>query len=175
MQRPGWVGVVGVLVIVLGCFGLLGAGQMAMMPSMMKMQREMLAQMQEQMPADQRHAMEPMQHMIDSFTRDVPPWYTSFAVAAGLVLLAIKGFYIFSGIALLQVRRSALAQFYWAAGLSIVAALVNGVVMVEAFSFMGMAMAFSSAAGIVFNLVLLAVVLTSDRSAFRDTPPPLQT
>ena len=172
MERPGWVGIVGILGIVLGCLGLLGAGQMAMLPNMLKMQTQMMADMQAQMKPEQRQQMEPFQHLMEGFFGQVPPWYQTWAVSFGVVLMAIKGFYVFACLSLLQLKRSALRQFYWAVGLSITAAVVNGAVIVRAFSLLGVGMAFGGAIGIVLNLVLLAVVLGGDKSPFRSAAPP---
>jgi len=174
MERPGWVSIVGILGIVLGCLGLLGAGQMAMLPNIMQMQKHMMAEMQAQMKPEQQKQMEPFQHMMEGFLGELPPWYMSWAVISGLVLMAIKGFYIFASLSLLQLKRTAVQQFYWAVGLSTAAALVNAAVMVKAFSFLGVGMAFGGMVGVVLNLVLLAVVLTADQSVFKSaTPPPL--
>jgi hypothetical protein len=174
MERPGWISIVGILGIVLGCFGLMGAGQMAMLPNMVKMQKQMIADMQVQMKPEQRAQMEPFEHLMDGFWGELPPWYMSWAVTSGLILMAIKGFYIFAALSLLQLKRTAVRQFYWAAGLSIAAALVNAAVMVEAFSGLGVAMAMGSMIGVVLNLVLLAVVIGGDKAVFGIArPPPL--
>ncbi len=113
MERPGRISIVGILGIVLGCFGLMGAGQMAMLPNMVKMQKQMIADMQVQMKPEQRAQMEPFEHLMDGFWGELPPWYMSWAVTSGLILMAIKGFYIFAALSPLQLKRSAVRQFYW--------------------------------------------------------------
>jgi hypothetical protein len=173
MERPGWINVVGVLAIVFGALGLLGAGQMAMMPQIMQMQKQMIANMQAQMPAAQQQSMAGVARMMESMWGTLPSWYQTWAVADGLVLMAIKGFYIFAALSLIQLKPSAPRQFYWAVGLSIAAAIVSAAVALLALSFMGIAEAFGSGASIVLNIVLLAVVLGGDKSVFKGAPPPL--
>jgi hypothetical protein len=172
--RPTWVTVVGIIALVMGCFGLLGAGQMAMMPRIIQMQKQMFTVMESQAKPEQRAQFEPMRQMVEGLWGELPPWYERFALISGLVTMAIKGFCIYAAISLLQLKRTALPQFYCAVGLSMAAAAVNATALASAFSFMGAGMALGSLAGAVINLVLLLVVLTSDRSIFsRPTPPPL--
>lgn len=171
MERPGWINIVGILAIALGALGLLDAGQMAMTPQIIRMQKQMLSAMQAHMPAAQQQMMAPFGQTLEGVLDALPPWYQTWAVADGLVLLAIKGLYIFAALSLIQLKPNAPRQFYWAAGLSIAAAMVNAVVVVTAFSFSGVATAFGSGASAVLNIVLLAVVLGADKSIFKRTPP----
>ena len=49
MNRPTWATVVGIMGIVFGCFGILGGGQLMVMPKMMEMQEQMWSGIQESM------------------------------------------------------------------------------------------------------------------------------
>ena len=46
MKRPTWATIVGVLGIIFGCFGIIGAGQEILMPNMLKLQKEIFAQVE---------------------------------------------------------------------------------------------------------------------------------
>jgi hypothetical protein len=171
MKRPTWATVVGIIGIVMGCFGILGGGQLMIMPKMMEMQKGMWTAMQEsmekQVAADPRQA--PPKEMFKVFEKmwDVPEWFGTWCVAAGLIALLISGFYLFASIRLLQVKPTAVRLFYCAAGLSIGFALLKVVVALAATSFMGMTMMFGGMLGLIINVVLLIVVATGNKEPFR--------
>lgn len=170
MTRPTWATVVGVIGIILGCFGILGAGQLVMMPKIMEIQKTMLAEMEKTI--EQQQGANPQQappvamfKMMHRFF-ELPPWYQTWCIVAGVLSLFVSGFYVFACIRLLQTSPSAIGLFYAAAGLAIALALVKGMVAVAGMSFMGLAVMFWSMFGVVINVVLLVVVGSGDKQAF---------
>jgi len=47
MQKPTWAVAVGIIGIVMGCFGLLGSGQTMMMPTIFEMQKQIFSEMRD--------------------------------------------------------------------------------------------------------------------------------
>lgn len=171
MKRPTWATVIGVLGIIFGCLGVLGSIQFALTPMMMEFQEKMLAIMQQTMEAEAAEngsdvAVADMMAMMEQLW-DLPEWYASFCVAAGMISAVVAGLYIFASIRLLQVHPSAVGTFYLAMGLSIAMALVIVLMSIAASSMMAIAMGMGGMFGIVIDVVLLIVVATADKRAYR--------
>ncbi len=170
MKRPTWATVVGIIGIIMGGFGILGGGQLMIMPKMMEMQKEIWSAVQESI--EKQEATSPQQvppkEMFQAFEKmwDAPEWFGTWCVAAGLIALLVSGFYLFASIHILQVKRTAVRLFYCAASLSIAFTLVKAVVALGATSFIGMSMMFGGILSLVINVVLLVVVATGNKDAF---------
>ena len=196
MKRPTWVTIVGILGVIFSSFGLLGAVQEMVMPKMMEVQQKMFTHMQEEIRREiererarlQQNEGETQAHEVDIseefpleipefFKRiwDPPEWYGIWAVLSGIVKLFVSGFFLFASIGLLQVKLSAIRNFYWAAGLSIPLALIKGLVAyIGIGSFLGIFLLAGALFGIAVDSALLVVVAASDKKAFlRKLPPPL--
>jgi hypothetical protein len=170
MKRPKWVSVVGILGVVFGCFGILGSGQMMIMPKMMEMQKNLWSSVQETMEkqgAENPKAMPPkaifeaVEDMLD-----VPDWFGIYCAVTGVIGLFVSGFYIFAAVQLLQTKPGSIQLFYSALGLDIGFAVMKGVVAVAATSFIGMMMMMGSMFGVVLSIILLVVTATGDKQAF---------
>ncbi|HIJ65077.1 MAG TPA: hypothetical protein HPP77_03930 [Candidatus Hydrogenedentes bacterium] len=170
MERPTWATVVGIVGIILGCFGIIGAGQLAMMPKMMELQKEMFSAMEKTMAQEAARSGGPMPPVapFKAFQKmwDFPEWFGTWCVVAGFLALFVSGFYVFASIRLIQVKPSAIKLFYTAAGIAIGFTLLRGVVAMAAESFMGLGMLMGGMFGLVINVVLLIVVATADKEAF---------
>ena len=174
MNRPAWATVVGIIGIILGCFGILGGGQTMMTPRMMEMQKEMQEEMftamqeaaEKQGTANAQEA--PPKEMFAFMERmlETPDWYGTFCVVAGIVAVCVSGFYIFASIQLLQTKPTAIRLFYAAIGLAIGLAIVKAVGAMATMTFMAMSMAMGGVFGLVINVVLLIVVITGNKEAF---------
>ena len=170
MKRPTWATVVGIIGIIIGCFGILGAGQLMMMPKMMEIQKKVWSGMQKSM--EKLETTNPQQmpptEMFKAFGKmaDVPDWFTTYCVMAGITALFVSGFFVFSSIRLLQTKPTAIKLFYLAAGLSIGFTIVKSVIAMAAMSFMGMGLMMGGMFGVVINVVLLTVVATGNKEAF---------
>ena len=192
MDRPTWATVVGILAIVFGSLGILGAGQAVIMPKMMTLQKEFFTEFeraakQEEVQSDpetQGNMQENMsgnkefeKEMFGSMKKmlELPEWFGLWAVFAGIAKGLISVVYLLAGIFLLKTKTFSIRLFYWAAGSSLLLCVISGVVGISASSFMAISMVFGSAFGAVIDIVLIIVVVTGDKEAFqRLRPPPIQ-
>jgi len=203
MKRPAWATVVGILGIIFACLGILGAGYDIIMPKMMEFQGEMMSVMEKDIArqavreksesgvlegdepspdeAETAPVPGPPPEMFRMMKRmwAVPEWFGMWSVLTGLLKALICGLILFASIGLLQTKPISIPLFYWGAGLAIVVGVVKGVVAVSWLGFMGMAMTFGGVFGAMIDLVLLVVVATGDKQAFRvkaavAAAPPMQ-
>ena len=190
MKRPTWATIVGVLGIIFSCLGILGAGQEIIMPKVFKLQKEMLSDFEEiieeeiekerinqldQEGGTNSSAEIPM-GIFKSFTKmlDFPDWFGTWSIISGILKLLISAFFLLASIRLLQMKRSSINLFYWAAGSSIALGVLKGIVALSAVSFMAIAMMFGGFFGIIIDIILIIVVATGNKEAFySQTPPPL--
>jgi ABC-type multidrug transport system fused ATPase/permease subunit len=116
-----------------------------------------------QADAEQKAAAQQGAKMLDQYR--IPKWYGPIAILMSLIAMVIAAFYLFTSILLLQTKPSAISLFSLAAVASIGFAILHGVVSIAAMGMMGMALTgiFVS----VVNVVLLIVVATGDKEAFR--------
>ena len=88
MKKPTWVKVVGSFLIVMGCFGLLGAWQTFNMPQMIAMQKQMMPEMQKRLEQNYQSKggvhSEEMMRMYEKMS-DVPPWFDSWCSIRGAI------------------------------------------------------------------------------------------
>lgn len=195
MKRPGWVTVVGVLGIIMGCLGLLGAGQTIMMPRIMEFQRQMFSGIERAIENEQKQSESkgtppkqgghpqrgrgtapadwPPKEFLGLFNKmlAVPDWFNTWLVVSGILGLLVSGFSLYAAIVLLQLKRHAVTLFYFAAGISIGFSVVKAAVALSAASFLGLSLVAGGTFGIVVNGVLLIVTATADKRAFTATGP----
>lgn len=190
MKRPTWATIVGVLGIIFGCFGILGAGQEIFMPKMIEMQKEIFTQMQKTSTPQQnnqptKNAEDPSQEnknvrpslspeMFVSMQKmwEVPSWFGTFSIYSGISKAIISALYLLASIWLLQIKPTSIRLFYWAAGSSIALSIVKGIIILSTISFMGMAMMFGGAFGALIDIILIIVVVTGNKEAFKLNPTP---
>ena len=115
MKRPGWVTVVGVLGIIMGCLGLLGAGQTIMMPRIMEFQRQMFSGIERAIENEQKQSESkgtppkqgghpqrgrgtapadwPPKEFLGLFNKmlAVPDWFNTWLVVSGILRAARLG------------------------------------------------------------------------------------
>lgn len=185
MKKPTWVTVIGILGIVFGCFGILGGGQEMMMPKMLQMQKEMWITMEQQTAIQAnkdgqaenagdsdkyiaKHRAVAGAAMIQSMEKmfDVPEWFGTWSIYAGIAKALVSAFYLFASIRLLQLKQNAVKLFYWALGANIFLCCLKAVVGFYSFSFMTMAMTMGGLFSALIDVVLIIVVATSDKMAF---------
>ena len=190
MKRPTWATVVGVLGIIFGCLGILGAGTEMMMPKMLEFQKQMFSDFEKIIEEDieKERAKNPDrggEHRGDAemplkFFKSIsqiwefPEWFGKWSIIAGLLKLLVSALYLLASIRLLQLKLSAIKLFYWAAGSSIVLGALKAAVAIAAMSFMSIAMLFGGFFGVVIDIVLILVVASGSKEAFySQMPPPL--
>ena len=171
MKRPTWATAIGIIGIVIGSFGVLGSVQSMMMPMMVEFQKSMISTMQdaiEKENASSPHATAPPVEFFKFFEKmlDVPEWFGTWCVVAGLSGLCVSVLYIFGSIRLLQLKRIGITLFYWANGLSIAQGLIGCMLAASLKSFVSMFMVAGSAFGIAISVVLILVVTTGDKEEF---------
>lgn len=189
MERPIWATVVGILGIIFGCLGILGAGQEIFMPKMMQIQKEMFSKMQEtaakQQPNNKSEIGKDFHEnnkpncrfppeMFKSMQKmwAVPGWFGQWSMVTGITRALISAIYLLASIWLLMTKPVSIRLFYWAAGSSCVLGIIKGVVAFSALSsFVGIAMVSGSAFGSLIDIVLIIVVVTGDKSAFQLASP----
>jgi hypothetical protein len=170
MKRPGWVTTVGVIGIIIGCLGIVGAGQSIMMPKILDTQKAFWTEMKASMTQyditepEQMPSPEVMQMMESMW--DIPGWFDAFCLIAGVAAPVVCILYVFACIRLLQISPTAIRLFYTAAGIAMVFSVLKIVFVLAALSFMGMSMIVGSLLCIVINVILLIVVATKDKTAF---------
>lgn len=187
MKRPTWATIVGILGIIFGCFGILGGGQEIFLPKILKMQNEVFTKIEKMAkeqqaqrdseiinneqdgknprPAFSLEIFEPMKKMFE-----VPDWFGLWSVLSGLAKAIVSAIYLLASIWLLQTKPLSVRLFYWAAGSSIALSILRGIIILSAFSFMGIAMMFGGAFGALIDIILIIVVVTGDKEAFQLQP-----
>jgi hypothetical protein len=184
-KRPTWATVVGILGIIISSLGILGAGQIIILPKMAEFQKEMFSAMTKQMERDfaekdttskgehERTNSTPPKEMFEFIQKiwNFPEWFKTWSLIFGLLQLIIGGFYLFSSIWLLQVKPISIKMFYFSAGAAILLGIISSVVAVMSSSFIIIMMMFWSTLGIVIHIVLLLVVATGNKEAFLPITP----
>lgn len=192
MKRPTWATVVGIIGVIIGVFGILGAGQTIVMPSLMEMQKDLMVTMQKNIQEADRQRMvaatragknptgpsiaAPMPPALD-LTKlleklwNFPPWFKTWSLISGIISAVISGFYLFSAIALLSVKKHAISCVYGALGTAAVWTIIRSLITVKAMGTMGYLMFSGSVMGIVVHMVLLIVVATSNKDAYQPESP----
>lgn len=172
MERPSWATIAGILLIVFGVFGLLAGGQLLIMPTVLEFQKEMFSGMEEAFAeqAAKDPGKAPPKAMMDMMETmwDMPPWFASFSVGMGLLSLLGMGYYIFAGIRMLQVVPTSIQHAYQALGLAIGLGAVKTIGGIVSMSFMSMGLVMGGLFGLVIDTVLLAVIVTGDKSAYAE-------
>src|SRR5262245_26511911 len=107
-MRSRWTTTIGVLGIIFGTFGVLSAGQIMFLPTIMNLQRQIFSSMLED--PNQPFAG-PMKGMMETFLAPTPAWFTSWCLGLGLVGLIVSGLYVFSAIWLVLSKRNSPRQF----------------------------------------------------------------
>jgi len=156
---------VGVLGIVFGCFGVMSAGQILLMPTMLEWQRKIFMAMQAQASRrpESDAAFRDFVAIFEQFLAPPPSWFTPWSVCLGIVSLAIAGVYVFGAIWMLLVKPSAPRIFCGALIASIAATILRIMGLLFAMGPFGLAIGLGGTFGIVIDLVLLIVVLAHRR------------
>ncbi|WP_020405389.1 hypothetical protein [Hahella ganghwensis] len=181
MNKPTWVTVIGILMIIFGGLGILGAAQEIAMPVMMDMHKEMMTAFGQgedgagvpkiswEIEQDGEKQTLDMSQFYDAMQEQLqfPDWYKSWGMLMGLVSMAIGALYLLSGIFLLMTKSFAVNTIYLALGLSILWAIIQGVLFLGTDSGLLLAQVPAFLASIVIDIILLIVVLTGSKDVFK--------
>lgn len=148
MKRPAWATAVGVIGVIWGCLGVLGAALTLFMPVFMP---KLLMEAQGNIPAGQEaEHFKMMTRLWDM------PYLRNSCLLLGLTGILVSGFFIFASIRLLQMRRSSIKLIYSALCIEI---LFNILLLPE-----GMVLkAVSILSGVAIYVVLLLVVIVGNK------------
>ncbi len=185
MKRPTWATIVGVLAIIFGGFGVLAGAQKMVMPSMIEMQKEMMANMGAVTISDDDSSSKiiwkietegapgeakviEMSNVFESMEKElnIPDWYRTWAFAIGFVSLVLAALYFLSGVFLLMTKKYAIKFFYYVVCGSICWAIIQSVIYSQSESGFLFAHIPMAVAGIVMDVMLLVVVLAGGKDAF---------
>jgi len=169
MSRPTWITVTGVLLIIFGVLGMIGNIQAIFMPKYMGLHEsffEIVRERAEEKDPDAAEVFDEIEQM-----SEVPEWFPAFISFYGLLGVLFMLIYFYSGIAMLNLKRNAIRIAYFALGLSIMFAFVQILIaLLFLSSFVVIGMVLGGIISLVIDLVLLAVIMTHDQSAFKQQP-----
>ena len=167
MQKPAWVNVVGVLLMIMGCFGALGSYQTFKMPKVMARYKEMMPEFKQRLEqrGSSATSSERVMQMYEKMG-NVPPWFGSWCLLTGTIALIISVLYIFTAVNLFQLKKTAISMFYWVMAIDIIFLIIRGVVGITAMSWLGMSMILVGGLAVVVDIILLLVVGSKNKEAF---------
>lgn len=191
MKRPTWVTVIGVLTILFGVSGIFVGGQKMLMPTMLEMQKNMIAEFSKfeaekddgndavnapdtgQSPSQSAGANQAIFKMFEEINEQIriPEWYKNQAISIGAISMAISAFYLLSGIFLLIMKPFAVRSFYFAAGLSILWSAFQVALFAQAGEGMLLMLIPHLIAGILIDAVLVTVVILNAKNFPAATEP----
>ncbi len=174
MKNPTWVTFIGVTGMIFGGLGVWSGSQTVVMPHMLKMHQQMMSEMMKAMPrppAGKAAGPQP-EDMMKMFDRiyEVPDWFATWLVIAGLISVVVCSVYVFASISLLQLKPFALRLFYGATIASMTWTLVRASVAASAGGFLGYGIVASGMMGLAADIILLLVVTTSEKDVFYNQP-----
>ena len=97
---------------------------------------------------------------------DLPGWFGTWAILFGIAGLLVTGFYLLTSIWLLQVKPAADKLMIAALLISIILAAIQAITAVMVGGFVAILFVAGGVFSIIIDLVLLIVILTSDRGIF---------
>ena len=189
--KPGWVTAVAIIAMVLSGFGVMGGLQEALTPIMLDAQRTDYELMIEELnniaaeiettEAEQNTDIEQIpgseaqqiSNMFKSIARllekilNMPEWYLNWLVLSGIISMLIHGFYLFASIWLMQLKPYAPRYLAIALPLSIAFALVRTTIAVQALDTIALLLMAGTLIAMSVEVVLLLVLMTKDKSAFK--------
>lgn len=168
MNKPTWVKVIGILGIIFGCFGIWGSLNIMVMPYMVHFQQDIIGAAMDQARNDPEFP-ERLGEIMESLF-EMPDWFNVWALFFGIAGLLVTGYYLLASIWLLQVKPSADKLMISALLISIILAIIQAITAALAGGFIAIMFIIGGVFSIIIDLVLLIVVLTSDRSIFSRDP-----
>ena len=156
IKRPSWAAAVGTIGIIWGCLGLLGAILTMFMPVFMP---KLLMEAQRSLTAGQgtQEAGDYYKWMINLWSM---PSLRNSCRLLGAIGIFISGFLVFASVSLLQMKRSAVKLIYAALCIEIIVNILllpHGLILKS----------INILSGVVIYVILLLVVVTGDKEAFK--------
>jgi hypothetical protein len=157
--------------IIFGCLGLMNAANTVVLPQILQLQKTFMHSVMSSMPTQPSGAPagKDVAAAFDTLWGPMPGWFRVWCVVGGLLGLGLSGTYIYAAISLLQMKQHAVRLFCACSVAAIVLAFIRGGLGVFAVRFMGIGILMTSSMSIALHVVLLLVVITSEKSAFGTT------
>jgi hypothetical protein len=165
MKKPTWVKVIGVLGIIFGCTAILGSLNMMVTPKLFKFQQSIIETALEEARRDPDFPDGMADILRDMY--DMPGWFGVWAIVFGAIGVVVGAFYLLAAIWFIQLKRSADKIFIGALGVSILLALLQIITIIPASSIIAVFITAGCTFSLIIDLILLIVIMTSDRSAFK--------
>jgi hypothetical protein len=168
MNKPGWVTVIGILLVVMGCLGALGAWQTFNMPGVLAKQKQMIPQMQKNMEQQKDYSPQMRQQLNRMYERmmTVPSWFDLWCLLTGIIEILFSMAFVYTAISLFQFKKSAVEIFYWVLGSDIVFLFARTVIGALFMGWMGMFTAVTGALAGITDIILLIVVVNGKKEIF---------
>jgi hypothetical protein len=175
-KKPGWVISAGVLGLAMACMGIVSGTVSATLPGLIKMQKNILPAMMEEVKeklkakekVNTKEAMSvsqtaKMEENISSFfnkTATYPAWFEKYTLYAGLTAILISLLCLAGSIMLLSGAKTAKPMFCTAFAISALFAIANTVISLPTGLMIIMVAVIGSAMVVIVNTVLIFVVIT---------------
>jgi len=170
MNKPLWITIVGIILIVMGCLGLMGAWQTFGMPRIVAQQKQMLPYMQQKMEQQKDYTPEAKQRMQQMYERmmTTPAWFDNWCLFTAPIALLFSALFIYSGINLLLLRKTAANLIYWVLGADLGFLVIRGLVGLVFLGWIGISMVTMGVLAGIADIILLAVVANGNKQAFEN-------
>jgi len=175
LKRPGWVTAVGILGIIQGSLGIMGAIQVPFLPKLVLAQSRMFSQTVAHGPSSPiTDAMQQlMSRLVDDLTVNAPAWLGTWLVCLSIAMVLVFTLYVYASIRLLTMQPRAARWFAWATvavgALQIVQAIGTTVAVPDLTVLVVPGLTF----GLAIYAVLLTIVLVKSKQSVGPRPPPL--
>jgi len=182
MKTPDWVVVVAVCMMLFGGCGTYNNSSVLMMPSILEMQKEMIGTISETIEegsglqgadgeADSLAlASEDIEEVFENFTNifEVSEFTKKWTRIFGIIGIFISVFYMLAGVFMLLRKQFSLKLAISALAISMLFALIRGLVLTSDGSggFMAIASSISGIFGFVIDLILLIIILAVDKTDY---------
>lgn len=171
MIRPGWVTVVGVLMIIFGALGLIGNLQGMFAPKFMDFQQRLIERAMEQAEREDPEAADILEGVEEMM--ETPDWFPTFIAIYGFFGVIIMAVYLFAGINLLQLKPTALKWTYWALGLSLAFAFIQIIIALMFTSLIAIGLMMGGTISIVIGIIILIVILVNNKGNYPTNRQPI--
>jgi hypothetical protein len=182
-----WALIAGIAAMAVSMMGIMNSAATLMAPKFMAINERVMPkimefqqQAMERVKKDLATKVEPGKNTANAFTSEqaaeitrrmqdmmkIPAWFRNFFVAAGVLGFIFAGFYLYSAIQLVQLKKGADKLFLAACGIGILFGIVKAVVSVYAFSLAGIIMMAAALAGVAINIVIFVVTLAADKGMY---------
>ncbi|MEX1002780.1 MAG: hypothetical protein WDZ35_11750 [Crocinitomicaceae bacterium] len=164
MQKPPtWGKAIGIIIICLGALGFFYNIYKLIIPTFLNFQSEFMGEMSNLEHNElQRAPFDTFQEMIS-----ITPWQSQVIVGSGILGIILCGFYLAGGI---KLQKANYKNFIFAKNALIAFIILNALTLIlvffDNFNFIVFGLMVYLLIGLIFDIVLLIIMLSSDRSIY---------